>query len=219
MLEQKKTPEAGGPKGSENYMRGECSNAKRKRQDNLISFWLHQCNARTQAYDLLENYQYCHNWIAHGDLGGIYARITGRYFELDEDGDFFVAQAVWYDPPSLHNPVEEPLLIDVIAWHPQKPKQWYFYRGEPGLILGERALFDARIFQESLTLHSTPFNWLRAGCKGCVLLDQHGLNHLYGLKDVVCEDIAHGTRIEEGLSLYYLKNMPRLSVPAHGGRV
>lgn len=184
----------------------------------MIKFWLNECcHLQSKASNLLESYQYKHDWIRHGDIGGIHAKPTGKYFEPDETGELFIAQGVWYDPPSLHNSVEEPLLFDVIAWHPENPRQWYFYHGEMGLILGERAYFEASLFDEHLSLYSTPFSWLRSGCKGSVLLDHHGLNRLYRLKEVVCEDVAHGTRIEKGLSLYYLQNMPRLSIPAHGG--
>lgn len=70
------------------------------------------------------------------------------------------------------------------------------------------------MFGEPLQLHSSPLAWLQSGCKGSVLLDHRGLNHLYGLQDVVCEDVAHGTRIERGLALYHKRNFPRLSVPA-----
>ena len=90
---------------------------------NLIEFWLYQCAARREAYALLEQCQYYHDWIKYGDLGGIHARITGKYFEPDDDGDFFIAQAVWYDQPSARNYVEEPMLFDIIAWHPENPRQ------------------------------------------------------------------------------------------------
>jgi hypothetical protein len=156
---------------------------------------------------------YCHDWLKCGDLGGIHARPTGKYFEPDNDGDFFIAQAVWYDQPSAYNYVEEPALFDIIAWHPENPRQWYYLRGETGLILGEKAMFEAGTFGEPLQLHSSPLTWLRSGCKGSVLLDHHALNRLYGLQDVVCEDVAHGTRIEIGLALYHKRNSPRLSVP------
>lgn len=187
--------------------------------NDIISFWLYQCNERDAAYDLLTSYQYSHKWTQYGDLGGIYAKPSGKYFEPDDNGDLFIAQAIWYDIPCILNYVEEPLLFDVIAWKPEAPRQWYFYRGESGLILGEKAIFEASIHKKPLILHSTPFAWLRSGCKGCVLLDCHGLNRLYGLKNVICEDVAHGTRIEQGLSLYYRKNMPHLSVPAQNGGI
>lgn len=179
----------------------------------LTQYWLNRCQTK-KSYDLLSEYQYRHDWCQYGDIGGLNVRLSGKFFEQDDDGDFMIAQPVWLDPPSLYNPVEKPLLFDLIVWHPEDPHRWYFMRGEPGLILGERALFKSSICREPLLLHTTPFAWLKSGCTGSVLLDHHGLNKLYCLKEVVCEDINHGTRIEKGLSMYYLKNMPRISVPA-----
>ena len=187
------------------------SNAK---PQDLISFWLYQCCFRAEAYSLLNLFQYSHEWIKYGDLGGVYAVPTGKFFEPHEHGSFFVAQAVWYDMPSAHNEIEEPLLFDIIAWHPEKPRQWYFLRGEAGLILGEKAMFQAAILHEPLLLHSSPLAWLRSGCKGCVLLDYHGLGRLYGLKNLICEDAAHGARIEQGMTRYHKRNFPRLSFSA-----
>jgi len=185
--------------------------------NDLIKFWLNQCNKRDKANALLKKYQYHHDWIKQGELGGLHARVNNKYFEPDENGKFYIAQAIWHDTPSARNYVEKPLLFDIIAWHPDNPRKWYSYCGETGLYLGEKAHFEASIHKEPLTLHSTPLAWLRSGCKGCALLDHHGLNRLYGLQEVICEDVAHGTRVEQGLSLYYKRNMPRISVASQVG--
>ena len=178
----------------------------------MIEFWLRRHQSK-EAYALLKEHDYEHDWIKHGDLSGFSVRVSGKFFEPDEDGDFMIVQAVWDDPPSPSNWVENPILQDIICWHPEKPQQWYFLRGEAGVILGEKALFESSLFREPLTLHSTPFDWLKSGCEGSALLDHHGLNKLYGLKGVICEDIEHGTRIEKGLSMYYRTHMPQIAVP------
>ncbi len=179
----------------------------------LIRFWLDHCQS-SRAYSLLEEHGYIHNSYMHGDIGGLNARMSGRFFELDENGEFMIAQAVWRDTPSPSNPVGDPILYDIIAFHPGRPNKWYFLRGEPGLILGEKAHHRASLFDEPLIIHSNPFSWLTSGCVGSVLLDHHGLNQLYGLHEIICENVEHGTRIETGLSIYYKTNMPRFSVPA-----
>lgn len=178
-----------------------------------IPYWLNHCHT-DQPYALLESYGYKHDWIKHGDIGAVKATTSGKYFELDECGDLMVVQGVWYDTPALYNPVDEPMLFDVISWHPASPRKWYFLRGECGLILGEKSLFQSSILHKPLRLHATPFGWLKSGCEGSVILDHHGLNRLYGLKELVCEDIEHGTRLEKGLNMYYRTNIPRLRVPA-----
>lgn len=183
----------------------------------LTSFWLNQCNESGKAYKLLESYQYHHKWTKYGDLGGIHARISGKYFEHDENGVFYIAQAVWYDTPCMLNYVESPCLQDIIAWHPDNPSKWYFYRGETGLILGEKAYFESGVFHTPLPIKATPFSWLKSGCQGITLLDHHGLNKLYGLKEVVCEDMAHGLRLEKGLNIYFRRSIPSISIPKHNG--
>lgn len=181
-----------------------------------ISFWLYQCQS-ARAYEVLAAYGYKHSSVLHGDIGGATVRVSGRFWELDEGGNYMIIQPVWYDTPSLANPVDEPLLFDLIAWHPRKPEKWYFYRGERGLILGEKPLFEADVFHNPLQLHRTPFAWLKAGCQGSVLLDKHSLNRLSGLKEVVCEDVNQGVRLKEALYAHHLMGMPHLTVPA-GGR-
>ncbi len=181
----------------------------------LISFWLNQCNpASKKTYDLLAQYQYNHDWIKHGDLGGLNVKTSGKYFEPDECGEYMIAQGIWYDQPSLSNWVDESMLFDVIAWHPEEPKRVYFYRGEPSLILGERFMFEANILGKPLMLKRSPFDWLKSGCEGSVLLDKHSLSRLYGLNDVVCTDVDHGERIQAALSQRYLENIPNISIPS-----
>lgn len=179
---------------------------------NNISYWLKHCHD-AEPYVLLEQFQYKHDWLALGDLGGMRARISGKFFEWDSDGDFYVMQGVWRDIPAPLNPVDEPILYDVICWHPDRPQRWHFLRGECGLILGERAVHRANICNEALQLYRTPFDWLKAGCNGAVLLDKYGLNRLYGLPELICENVEHGKSIEVALHSYYLSNIPRLSVP------
>jgi hypothetical protein len=164
------------------------------------SFWLNCCQS-SKAHKVLRHHSYNHDPIKHGDLGGIKARISGKFFEWDRDGDFYIAQAVWREAPSLNNPVEFPILYDIIAWQPDSPHQWYFLRGEAGLVLGEKSLSRANLIDEPLRLHSTPMAWLKSGCKGSVLLDHYGLGKLYGLQNIICENIEHGTRLERDLSM------------------
>lgn len=178
----------------------------------ITSFWLYQCQSK-QAYTLLEQYGYYHDELKYGDIGGLKVRLSGKRFEPCENGPFMIALAVWQDTPSWDNNIEDPILNDIIAWRPEAPSQWYFYRGEQGLVLNERSMFECTLLDNPLIIHSTPLAWLQSGCRGCVLLDEHALKHLQGVNDVICEDVHHGTQIENSMHAYLMQGMPNLSVP------
>ncbi len=149
----------------------------------IISYWLENCiYGSLQAYKALAQAGYQHDWIRHGDLGGIKARIDGRFFEPDRYGEFWVAQPIWVEQPTGFHYVEDLILEDIIVWKPLQPDIWHFLRGETGLILGEENLVYAQLAGEKAVLHRTPLDWLKAGRKGAVLLDEHGLHR--GVVDV-----------------------------------
>lgn len=183
---------------------------------NLISFWLNSCQSG-EGYDLLRCYGYEHDQFNHGDIGGAKVKTADSFFEYDNSGEFMILQAVWEDQPARGNEVRHPIIYDIIAWHPRSPRKWFFLRGEPCLILGERAYFDATIHHEPLLLKPHPLAWLKSGCEGAVLLDHHGLNRLYGLKKVICANEAHSHRVRKGLQQYYLLNTPDVYIqPSEG---
>ncbi len=182
---------------------------------NLLTAFVHDLFQTDHAEALLARYGHKHDPFRFGYIGGAKVRTSGRYFERDDEGEFMVCQPVWVGPtPTLHNPVDEPILADVIAWNPEKPREWHFFRKEAGLILGEESMFRASMFGDALILHRTPLEWLKAGCAGCVLLDRAAVSKLYGLQEVVCPDLKYGEFIEAILNAPFTRRMPRLSVPA-----
>ncbi len=181
--------------------------------DGNIVFWLNYCISYSpQVYKALAQAGYHHDWIRHGDLGGIRAQIDGRFFEPDPDGEFWIAQPVWVEQPTGFHYVENPILEDLIAWQPAQPDIWYFLRGETGLILGEENLVFAQLAGEKAVLHRTPLDWLKAGRKGAVLLDEHGLHRLLDVAEIVCADVKHGTEVKEKLNRHCLRQMPKFYV-------
>ncbi len=64
---------------------------------------------------------------------------------------------------------------DLVAFLPDNPAKWWRRLGYDALI-DERAAFDASWGEEPITVHSTPLDWLRAGCTGCVVLDPSQLH-------------------------------------------
>ncbi len=182
---------------------------------NLLAIFVNEYFRADAAQALLQDYGCLFNPWETGYQGGATIRVEGGFFQPDEAGVFHIITPIYVGPtPTLREPVQNPVIADLVAWHPSKPGRWHFLRGEAELILGERAMFEAVMFGEPLQLNRTPFAWLQAGCKGSVLLDHHGLNRLYGLPEIICENVEHGERIEHGLNLYYRKNMPSISVPA-----
>lgn len=165
---------------------------------------------------MLERYNYKHDWIRLGDLGGFTVKISGKYFELDENGSLMVAQGVWENQPSLSNYVEEPLLFDIIAWHPSQPYKWFYLRGETGLILGEKSLFEAQIFGMPLYVYETPLEWLKAGMKGIVLLDFYSLHCLIGIEQVVFTNPHFGQKIKNRLTAFIYKGFPKFCIDQKG---
>lgn len=185
--------------------------------NNNITFWLEHCVCgSSQAYEILTQAGYTHDWMKQGDLGGIKARIDGRFFEPDPDGEFWIGQPVWVEQPTAYHYVENPILEDIIAWQPAQPDIWYFHRGETGLILGEENLVYAQLAGEKAVLHRTPLDWLKAGRTGCVILDQHGLHRLLDVTEIVCADVKHGMEVKEKLNRYCLRQMPKFYVSSQG---
>lgn len=59
-------------------------------------------------------------------------------------------------------------LKDIAAFHQVRPGRWWRRRGAADL-LGEPEMGCFRV--EPLVVHATPIAWLKAGCRGLVLLD------------------------------------------------
>lgn len=185
------------------------------RRNEIISWWLLEaCRHGCFAIKLLAEHGYIYDWIRHGDIGGARVKVHGRYFELDPDGQFMILQAVWHDIPSLFNWVESPLLFDVIAWHPKRPGRWYYLRGEAGLVIGEKAMFEALMFDERLLVHATPFEWIKSGCMGVVILDVGALHRLLGIKEVAFTDKQFAADVRKRLLRFVLKDVPKIYVSA-----
>lgn len=178
---------------------------------NLIPFWLEHCiNKGHLAYDLLAKHGVTYDYKTHGNLGGLHGAQKGKYFEADPDGDFFIAQGVWYDVPSWANVVEEPTLFDILFWHPARPKAWCLLRGETDLILGERAMFEAGVHKEPLTIHETPLDYIKDQCRGVVFLDKHSLHRLQTIETIKCSNKDIAIRIKAALIELYKPKFPKV---------
>jgi hypothetical protein len=78
--------------------------------------------------------------------------------------------------------------IDLCAWAPSRqPALWR----SMGCMLGAERLFGARM-QEALPVHRTVLNWLRANCRGVVILDgPKSADLLRRVPSLLAEDEGH----------------------------
>ena len=107
-----------------------------------------------------------------GGLGWARADITGRLYMPSDIGAVMVIMPVWAGPaPSIYQHVEGPILADLIAWKPDNPTRWAYRRGDCQAMLGGDNLDLAHAEGWPITFELTPLTWLRANCRGAVLLD------------------------------------------------
>ena len=114
---------------------------------------------------------------------------TGRLWSPEPTGTPSFILPVWNGAaPSIYCGVENPVLIDMIAWRPDDPACWW-YRTREGDALGIDNLDLAHVEGWPISLHQTPLDWLRADCRGACLLDH-------------CEARWAGSRLhEDGVAL------------------
>ena len=110
--------------------------------------------------------------LSAGDLGVERIATTGRLYVPSPDGFVVVVMAAWSPAaPSIYCAVENPVILDLLALRLDQPETWWRRVGEPGLVLGSDNLDAAHTEGWPISLHRTPLDWLRAGCRGACLLD------------------------------------------------
>ncbi len=107
-----------------------------------------------------------------GDLGVERIATTGRLYMPAPDGFTAVILAIWAPaPPSIYCAVENPEILDLIAFRLDQPETWWRRVGEPGLILGEEQYLAAVDGAMALKVYDSPLAWFRGNCDGTVFLD------------------------------------------------
>ncbi len=139
----------------------------------LIRDWLALPDIGHGDHRLLEQHGVTREAIQRA--GGLaVARIgtVGRLWVPEPTGTPAFILPVWAGvAPSIYQVVENPVLIDMIAWRPDDPASWWYRQGEVDVDLGAGHLDLAHVEGWPISLHRTPLGWLRAGCRGAVLLD------------------------------------------------
>ena len=107
-----------------------------------------------------------------GDLGVERITTTGRLYMPAPDGFPAVIMAIWSPaPPSIYCAVENPEVIDLIAFRADDPGRWWYRIGGSGLILGEDHYLAAAIEEVPIKVFDSPLSWLRGNCEGACILD------------------------------------------------
>jgi hypothetical protein len=87
---------------------------------------------------------------------------------------------VFIDPPSIWRSVDDPALIDLVAFDPTQPSRWQTLCGE-GVMLGEAAYREAIFDGLELPVFRDPLRWLRSGGAGVFPLDvDHFVQEIIG---------------------------------------
>ncbi len=73
--------------------------------------------------------------------------------------------------PSIYCGVEDPMLIDMIAWWPDDARRWWYRQDDFDAALGGDHLDLAHTAGRPVSLHQTPLQWLQADCRGACLLN------------------------------------------------
>jgi hypothetical protein len=140
--------------------------------------------------------------VARGRLGKF------NLFEPDPDGALTFLSAVRVDPwhpLSIETPVADAAvrhgdIVDIVAWHPDHPGRWALRLGN-ALHLG---LIEPQYLDpEAVRVHRGPLGWLRARCRGLVLLthdprDQYRI--LTICRAIIAEDPEHKRALHASLA-------------------
>ena len=109
----------------------------------------------------------------HRTGGMAVARISapGRLWMPEPTGTPAFILPVWNGPaPSIYCGVENPALIDMIAWRPDDPTRWWLRQGDIDAVLGADNLDLAHTEGWPICFATTPLEWLRGNCHGACLL-------------------------------------------------
>ena len=101
-------------------------------------------------------------------------------------------------------------LVDIVAFFPDEPEQWWCRDGDETPILGAQALADAAWERRPLVLWETPLQWFLQRRTGSVVLDWGvDLRPIFeDIPTVDCQSMALSDRLQRN----FLKFGPRLTV-------
>ncbi len=83
-------------------------------------------------------------------------------------------------------------MVNIVAFEPQKPAQWYLRhpRCSTG-VLGLENLYHAITYQQTIVVHDTPADWLKADRTGCCPLHEDAYERFMGLQKMKASPALH----------------------------
>jgi hypothetical protein len=93
--------------------------------------------------------------------------------------------------------------VDLVAWSASDPRRFGVYFGDAGVLGADQVLNQASYFRGGLlACHRTPLAWLRAGCRGCIVLRPANARTLLArrLGPILAEDLRHGSWLLRNLA-------------------
>lgn len=153
----------------------------------------------------------------------------GLYEPIEEGGEGAIR--AWIFPTNLLGTFERATPEDLIALAQRPPHRWRLRRGTATVLgaheIERRSFMPARAWHKDLLdgpteaplyIRKSPLAWLKAGCKGVVVLDWRAAAFdLLGLwSAIIAEDLAHGLEIQARLTQPF--PCPQIRVPAASAR-
>lgn len=102
-------------------------------------------------------------------------------------------------------------IVDLVAFQVHKP-ELYWQRNGYGSLLGWWNVEYCIHYDEQLTIHSNPLEWLKADCEGCCILDwSSNLGYWFsGINYFYCPKAITGIRLEH--SFQRTNAMPEIRI-------
>lgn len=137
-------------------------------------------------------------------------RLDALVPQTDAGGAPALIIPVFTDPPSLWRNIDDPALIDLVAFDPVRPNHWQTACGE-GVMLGEAAYQEAMFDDLPLPVFKDPLRWLQSGGAGMFPLDpdrfaREVVGHPF--LELVGEDLEHGVALAR-----LIESTPRCDLP------
>jgi hypothetical protein len=156
--------------------------------------------------------------------------LAGGLYEPAGEGAESAIRA-WIFPTNLLGTVRRATPEDLIAITQRPPHRWRLRRGAATVLgaheIERRSFAPPRAWhkdvldgptEEPLRLWKTPLAWLKAGCRGAVVLDWRAAAvDLLGIwTPIIAEDLGHGLDVQARLSQPF--PCPEIRVPAASAR-
>jgi hypothetical protein len=155
-------------------------------------------------------------WLRDGLTHPVRGLLDGRRAQLDAAG-----RRLWCCPvrieadPDVDDPEDSircSPLVDLVVFDPQRPDAWAL-RGGLADWLGAVPADDP--LPEPIPVHRHPLAWLRARCRGLVVLTgdpRRAQSVLIGIRRILAEDVEHGRTLRRICAMPLV--IPEILVPA-----